>query len=42
MIQSTKKLIEYLKNDKDNRESSIVHSYVNSILKLGEKNDASH
>lgn len=41
MIRSTKELIEYLKIDKDERESSIVYSYVKSILKLGSKKDAS-
>jgi hypothetical protein len=40
MIKSTFKLLEYLNNDKSKRETSVVHSYVMSILKLGSKEDA--
>ncbi|MES2380982.1 MAG: hypothetical protein V4538_08070 [Bacteroidota bacterium] len=41
MIKSTAELIEYLKVDKDKRETSLVQSYVEAIFKLGSKEDAS-
>jgi hypothetical protein len=41
MIKSTTELIEYLKIDKSQRETSPVQSYVEAILKLGSKEDAS-
>ena len=38
MLKSTSELIEYLSTEK--QESSVVHSYIKSILKLGCKEDA--
>src|SRR5690606_27525493 len=40
MIRSTQKLIEYLKTEKDKRVYATIRSYVNSILKLGSRDDA--